>query len=306
MFELRHLAALDAVATHGTFAAAAGALGYTQSSLSQQIATLERSVGGPLFDRPGGPRPARITPLGRLVLAEGRALLARDAAAREAVERFKAGEGRVDVGTFQTVTNVLLPGVVSRLRAEQPRCDIRLFEDETDDPRVEGLDLLFFDGPGPDEFDRVEVFRDEHVVVARRDQPDDPRLDGSRFDGTRFDDSVRLGDLDGLAMVALPPICDQARVEAAFSDADVSPRFVFRTADNQGVVAMVRAGLGVAVMPLLAIAGQRDDPDLVVLPIRPALPPRVVYVLSRGTLSPLATRFRDLAVEAGAAMTGAV
>ena len=55
--DLRHLRTLDAIAEEGTFGRAAGRLSYTQSSVSQQIAALERTVGGPVFDRPGGPRP---------------------------------------------------------------------------------------------------------------------------------------------------------------------------------------------------------------------------------------------------------
>ena len=62
--ELRHLLALDAVASEGTFGRAAERLGYTQSAVSQQIAALERAIGGAVFDRPGGPKPVRITPLG--------------------------------------------------------------------------------------------------------------------------------------------------------------------------------------------------------------------------------------------------
>jgi DNA-binding transcriptional LysR family regulator len=56
VLDLRLLAALEAVVDEGTFAQAAARTGYTQSSLSQQIAALERSVGGRVFDRPGGPR----------------------------------------------------------------------------------------------------------------------------------------------------------------------------------------------------------------------------------------------------------
>jgi hypothetical protein len=54
--ELRHLRTMAAIAEEGTFGRAAARLGYTQSSVSQQIAALERALGGTVFDRPGGPR----------------------------------------------------------------------------------------------------------------------------------------------------------------------------------------------------------------------------------------------------------
>ena len=63
--ELRHLRAMAAIAEEGTFGRAADRLGYTQSSVSQQVAALERAVGGAVFDRPGGPKRVRLTPLGR-------------------------------------------------------------------------------------------------------------------------------------------------------------------------------------------------------------------------------------------------
>ena len=66
MLDLRHLVTLDAVAAEGTFGRAADRLGYTQSAVSQQIAALEKSVGGAVFDRPGGPKAVRLTPLGEV------------------------------------------------------------------------------------------------------------------------------------------------------------------------------------------------------------------------------------------------
>src|SRR4026207_128981 len=63
--ELRHLAALQAVAREGSFGGAAVALGSSQSAVSQQIAALERIVGERLVERPGGPRPVSLTDAGR-------------------------------------------------------------------------------------------------------------------------------------------------------------------------------------------------------------------------------------------------
>ena len=62
--EMRHLAALEAVAAAGSFHGAADRLGYTQSAISQQVAALERIVGQRLVERPGGPRPVRLTAAG--------------------------------------------------------------------------------------------------------------------------------------------------------------------------------------------------------------------------------------------------
>ena len=290
MWEPRHLAALDAVARTGTFGRAAAELGYTQSSLSQQIAALERSVGGRLFDRLPGARPPELTPLGRVVLEEGRSVLARQGRAREAVDRFLAGGGRVDVGTFQTVTTVLLPDVLRRVREEHPDARILLSEDETDPPPLDGLDLVFFDGDGPPGSQQAEVFRDEHVLLTP-----------AGLLATAA--PVALAELHGRAMVALPTLCDQVHVEAALAVRGIVPDVVFRTADNQGVTSMVRAGLGVAVMPLLAVAGQLEAPGLDVHVLQEGLPDRVVNLLWQGSLSPLAARFRDVSLEVGAGLT---
>ena len=75
--ELRHLLALVAVAETGTFSRAADRLGYTQSAVSQQIGSLERIVGTLLFERPGGPRPVRLTTAGEMLMTHARAVLAR-------------------------------------------------------------------------------------------------------------------------------------------------------------------------------------------------------------------------------------
>src|SRR3954454_10945914 len=145
--ELRYLRTMAAIAEEGTFGQAAARLGYTQSSVSQQIAALEKAVGGPVFDRPGGPKPVRITPLGEVVLAHGRELLTKAAALTDAVDRFRAGHGRIDIGTFQSVSNLILPAVIRRLPDEHPGCDIRLADVPAEEPRLGELDLLFHDGP---------------------------------------------------------------------------------------------------------------------------------------------------------------
>lgn len=285
--ELRHLAAMAAVAEEGSFGRAAARLGYTQSTVSQQIAALERSVGGPVFDRPGGPRPVRITPLGAVVLEHGRELLAKAAALAEAVDRFQAGDGRIDIGTFQSVSTVILPVVVRRLRDEHPGCDIRLSEEEPEAPQIGDLDLLFYDGPLDGDVEHVKLLDDPYLLVAGR--------------GTFSERSVPLDQLDGAPLVAWPSTCDQPRMEEAFTRAGAHPKIVFRTAGNETLLSMVRAGMGSAVLPWLAIhaAGAESDDRLRVHELRPAIPPREICLHWRAdrTHSPLAARAIEIAIE---------
>ena len=81
--DLRHLLALTAIAEEGSFGRAAERLGYTQSAISQQIATLERIVGLRLVERPGGPRPISLTEAGRILVRHAEAIEARLLAAKD-------------------------------------------------------------------------------------------------------------------------------------------------------------------------------------------------------------------------------
>lgn len=288
--ELRHLAAMAAIAEEGSFGRAAVRLGYTQSTVSQQIAALERAVGGPVFDRPGGPKPVRLTPLGSVVLGQGRELLERARTLADAVDRFKAGDGRIDIGTFQGVSNVILPSVVRRLRDEHPGCDIRLSEEEPEQPRIGDLDLLFYDGRLDGDVDHVKLLDDPYLLVAGA--------------GTFPDGPVPLERLDGAPMVAWPLTCDQPALEQALARGGARPRTVFRSAVNDTLLSMVRAGLGSAVLPWLAVrgAGVPSDDRLRVHEVRPSLPPREIYLHWRAgrTHSPLARRAIEIAVEVAA------
>lgn len=290
--ELRHLATMAAIADEGSFGRAAARLGYTQSTVSQQISVLEKAVGGAVFDRPGGPRPVRITPLGRVVLAYALELLAKTQELTAAIDRFQAGEGRIDIAAFQSLCSVLLPTVVRRLRDEHPGCDIRLFEEEDDPPRVRDVDLMFYDARVEGDVEHLKLLDDPYLLVAPR--------------GDFPNGLVRLAQLHGAPMVAWPPTCDQPRVEQALARAGVQPQIVFRAASNEAVLSMVRAGIGSALLPWLAVhaAGVPSDDSLSIHELRPAPRPREVFLLWHGgrTHSPLAARAIALAVEVAASL----
>ncbi|MET0474759.1 MAG: LysR family transcriptional regulator [Mycobacterium sp.] len=284
--ELRHLATFAAIADEQTFGRAATRLGYTQSTVSQHIAALERAVGGAVFDRPRGPKQVRITPLGSVVLSHGRDLLAAAERLAESVDRFKAGDGRVDIGTIQSVSTVILPSVLRRLRDERPDCDVRLSEEEPDDPMIGDLDLLFYDGRLDGEVAHRKLLDDPYLLVARP--------------GHFADGGVQVRDLDDVPMVAWPLTCDQPGLEQALLDCGAQPRIVFRTAGNETILSMVRAGMGVAVLPWLAVYGADvwSDGRLRVHELQPS-PAREIHLHwpAGRTQSPLAVRTIEIAVE---------
>lgn len=287
--ELRHLVALDAVATAGTFGHAAARLGYTQSAISQQIAALERVVGESVFDRPGGPRPVQLTPLGKVLLAHGREVIAASEAAATAVRRFQAGTvGRIDIGTFQSAAIALLPQVLGALRAERPELDTRLVESDDHDDLVRqlmdgrlDLNVLLYDTPP--EIERLELFDDPYVLITKA--------------GSGLPDPLPITALNGLQMVGEQDSQCQREVDEELRAAGVTVDYLFRSRDNSAVIAMVRAGMGVAVMPVLAL--DEDDPRIDIHRFDPPIPPRRIALgwHRDRTLSPAAQRFIELTHE---------
>jgi DNA-binding transcriptional LysR family regulator len=289
--ELRHLMALEAVASAGTFAKAAEKLGYTQSAVSQQIASLERILGDRVFDRPGGPRPVTLTPLGERLLGHGRDLLRRMDATVEDLERFRAGDvGRLAIGTYQSVSATVLPKVATTLYEQRPGLKLRV--EEIDDDLelhhllVDGcIDLKFTTLTGADDgCEIVHLIEDPFVLLARPGQfPAGP---------------VPASVLNELPSVGQPEsLSCQLFNERGLRSLGADPNYVFRTADNGTVVAMVQAGMGVAVLPLLCV--DRDDPRIALHRLEPDMPARQVALawLRDRTLPKAAERFIEITVD---------
>lgn len=286
--EIRHLAALRAVAREGSFGRAAARLGYTQSAVSQQIAALERALGAAVFDRPGGPRPVELTAVGRLVLDHAGSILDRLHVLDDDLARLQAGEaGRLVVGTFQSVSGKILPEVLGRLRRERPGVEIRLVESDDNDVLADKtasgeLDLAFLVRQGVDRrLDVVDLLDDPFVVLAAAESAPTPP-------------TVAVADLADARMIGQGGSVCQVILEQNLRDLGVEPTYVFRSNDNGAVQAMVRAGVGLAVLPFLAV--DAADPAIRVLHLDPALPPRTIAVATRAARTPAPAVARFLAL----------
>ena len=270
--ELRHLVALKAIAEHGTFGRAAKSLGYTQSAISQQIATLERIVGQRLIERPGGPRPVSLTEAGELLLRHADAIAARLQAAQADLVALEAGDvGPLRIGTYQSVGAKVLPGLLREFSEQWPQVQITLRESADDQElgllveRGE-LDLSFVVLPlGPGPYETVELFRDPYVLVVPT---------GSPLAGCDRPPSLR--ELVEHPLISYRTCRTTQRVEDRLRQAGRDPQIVFRSDDNGTVQGLVAAGVGIAIMPRLTV--DEADPAIQVVDLGDRVPPRLIAI----------------------------
>jgi len=155
---LRELQAVLAVAEFGSFRRAAAALGYTQSALSHQVSALEAALGQPLFHRPGGRAPVRLTPAGEAVCRRARRALSEvEAVAADAEQAARGEVVRVRVGVTQTAAAEIMPAALRSFRDDHPGVEVVLIAaDDTDSSRAAlrrgDLDLAFSYNPETDEY----------------------------------------------------------------------------------------------------------------------------------------------------------
>jgi DNA-binding transcriptional LysR family regulator len=270
--ELRHLAALQALAQEGSFGRAARRLGYTQSAISQQIAALERAVGERLVERPGGPRPVTLTEAGRLLLAHADAIVARLKAAQADMAALQEGEaGTLRVGTFQSVGARILPAVIARFTAEWPDIEIQLKESGMDDElavwveRGE-LDLAFVMLPIEAEpLQTEQLLRDPYVLVVPT---------GSGLAGR--DRPPTLREIAAERLIGFRGCRSSAAIEAQLRASGTEPQFVFRSDDNGTVQGMAGAGVGIALMPKLTV--EPSDESVSVVELGTRMLPRLIGI----------------------------
>ncbi len=299
--ELRHFAALEAVADGSSFSRAATVLGYTQSAVSQQIAALERIVGQKLVHRPGGQRAVTLTEAGALLLEHAHAIGTRLAAAEADLDALAEGErGTLRVGSFQAAGARILPRVLSRFLTEAPGVGIELTEAVTDTAIVDAveraeLDLAFAVEPlraGP--FETQALLLDPFLVVVP---------------AGRTVQELASGTTDGRLRVPVVCFrsCPSTRIVLTYlRERGVEPDVVLASDQNETLLGAVEAGLGAAVVPRLAHDLSNDGTEW--LELGPDAPARQVSLIwhSQRSLPPAAQTFvsvaRDVSTEIAAAM----
>lgn len=250
MIDLRRLRVLRAVAYYGTVTAAAESLHLTTSAASQQIRQLARELDVRLLEPQG--RRVRLTPVARGLLTHADVIEAQwelAAAELHALDGEPAGELRM--AGFPSAMCRLLAPVAGALQAEHPRLDVRLREAEPEDC----YDLLFngetdlavveasADAPahGDQRFEQQTLIEDPFDLVVHADHP----LAGR--------DDVRLAEAAGERWVIGTGRWSRQHVLAACSAAGFGPNVVHGACEWSVVAVMVSHGLGVALVPRLAL-----------------------------------------------------
>lgn len=278
MLDLRRLAVLRAVAREGSFSAAARALDYTQPAVSHHVARLEEEVGTALLHRT--PRGVRLTEAGDALVQHADAVLARLAVAQEEVAEI-AGlrSGRVRVAAFPSGSATLFPAAARALRDSHPGIQVSLVEAEPPDAlellRTGDVDLaLTFGYPetvpaGRREFELEPLFEDELRLVIGT---------GGRAG------RLTLADFKHEAWIAGCERC-RAHLLHLSAEAGFEPRIVYATDDYVTVQSLVAAGLGVTVLPSLALRAHRRA-DVRVIPLGPAAARQVSAAVLPGPRRP--------------------
>src|SRR3954447_14179455 len=272
--ELRHLAALVAVARERSFRGAATSLGYVPSAISGQIASLERAVGARLVERSRGPGRVRLTPAGELLLVHAESILSRLQAAQADMGGFlDGGQATLRVGITQSIGVRILPTLMHRYSARWP--DLRLLPHEAAGDlelyeRVErgDLDLAFVELPAPDgPFETFELMTDPYVLLVRGDE----RLARERR-------QAEVGDVAGVPLIGYSVCRGMRRIEATLEARGVEPNVVVRSDVNATVQALVAAGVGAAIIPRLAVDESDARTAVVEFGRSLTVPPRTLAV----------------------------
>jgi molybdate transport repressor ModE-like protein len=273
MLDVRRMKVLREVAARGSFSAAAEALSFTQSAVSQQVAALERETGAKLVER--RPRGVRLTDAGQALVNHADAILARiDAAEDELAAIADLRGGRLRLACFQSAGATLVPRAVASFHERHPAVELGMVEAEPEEAserlRAGDIDLaLVYDfeplpGTLDDDLDLTHLIDDPYDAIL----PEAHRLAGRR--------ALRLADLKDEPWIASTSACGcRAITERACQEVGFEPKIAFEADETLAAQALVAAGVGVGILPRLALT--TVHPGVVARSLRRDAPVRRIW-----------------------------
>lgn len=272
---LRDLRYLVALADHKHFGRAATACFVSQPTLSTQIKKLEDELGVALVER--APRHVMLTPAGRDAAERARTIIAEVEQMKESARRSQNPEaGSVRLGIFPTLGPYLLPHIVPGIRARFPKLELLLVEEKTDvvlrQLREGRLDAGVLALPLHDEQLHVELLFEEPFVLA---------VPGGHALAHR--EALSMRDLDGESLLLLEDgHCMRDQSLDVCHLAGASERTGFRATSLETLRQMVAAGVGITLLPMLAVQPPvAPSRDVHLIPFREPPPRRQIAMVWR-------------------------
>jgi len=302
MLDVRRLRVFKEVAAKGSFSAAAESLAYTQSAVSQQIAALEREAGLRLVERSA--RGVHVTDAGRVLLGHADVIL-RGLADAEAELEAIAGlrGGRLRLVAFPSAGASIMPEAVARFRERHPAVEVTLAPAEPDEA-VDALRAGEADvgltietswvKPGDDGIERTHLLDDPMYLVVPAGHPQAVRRT------IRMQDLAEEAWILGSADASCP---DSQILVRACNAAGFEPRIAFQSDDYNAIQGFIAAGMGVSLIPDLALTNVRSD--VVVRSLGPKAPVRRISAITTegGFCSPAKHAALEILTEVGGEWT---
>src|SRR4051812_32855627 len=280
MDDLRLLKVLREVALRGSFSAAAEALSYSQPAVSQQIARLEAQAGVKLLERRH--KGIELTPAGEALVRHTERILAQLAEAQaELTEIASSARGRLRIASFATAAGTIVPLAVSAFRRLRPgvRVDLAMMDPPLAIPALRRgeFDLVISEEGGFEEDPSLEGLGVERLMddVLYAALPVDHPLATRR--------AIALSDLvhEDWMLVGLQGTCAASNIVLrACAQAGFELRVVYTSDDYFAIQGLVVSGMGVVLVPGLALVSSRDD--VAVRPLRGRPPYRRIGVVYSG------------------------
>ena len=299
MLDVKRLRVLREVSMRGSFSAAAESLAYTQSAVSQQIAALEREAGTVLVERRA--RGVHLTEAGRALVAHADVILARLADAEAELEAIAGMRGgRLRLVSFPTAGATIAPLAIARFRERHPGVEVTLAPREPD----EGLDCL--------KAGECDIALTVEAGFAADLRPRDRAP--SRCSTTRCTSACRPAIASRRSRASAWPTSPRSRwilgttgrcpdgvvLERACQAAGFEPRVAFQSDDYTAIQGFVAAGVGVCLIPDLALVAVRDDVVIRCLEGRAPVRHVLAATLAGGYVSPAAAAMLEILREVGA------
>jgi DNA-binding transcriptional LysR family regulator len=301
MLDVRRLRVLREVAARGSFSAAAEALSYTQSAVSQQVAALEREAGTRLVER--GARGVRLTDAGRALVDHADVILARLADAESELEAIAGLRGgRLRLCSFPSAGATLMPPAIARFRELHPGVELSLDLAEPDDGvaklRSGEADIALTIGAGGwctyENVDELHLLDDPMYVALPA---------GHAHARARRLDLAQLAE-EAWMLGSTATCPDTAIFLRACQSAGFEPRVSFQSNDYLAIQGFVAAGMGVSFIPDLALVSVRDDIAIRSLGGQPPVRRIMAATLSGSYCSPARAAMLEILADVGSEFAG--